>query len=335
MTKRLAPWLFAAALAACGGTDSKQHDDAPAWQMVLHGLPGALLSVWGTSARDVWTVGGDARDGTGPLVLHYDGEAWHRVPTGQPSGDLWWVHGFAGGPIYMGGAGGVILRYEGGRFTKMETPGQDTVFGLWGSSPDAMWAVGGEAGLTGFVWRLQGDAWVPEPSLPADVASNASIWKVFGRGPTDLRFIGSNGVSFGWDGTALVPVTSGVSTSLFTVHANEKRFVAVGGQVGGVIIEDDGDGWKTVLDSADHGLTGVCLGAGDTGFAVGQYGSVYARDADGWHEEEIGFPVSDDLHGVWVDPDGGVWAVGGQTLEEPLTDGLLLHRGDPVQAGGI
>jgi hypothetical protein len=269
-------------------------------------------------------------------VLRYDGSAWERLPTGQSQGDLWWVFGFDGGPVYMGGAGGVILRYEGGSFTPMSTPGTDTVFGIWGASPDDVWAVGGALDKSGFAWRLNGDAWAAEPSLPADVVVNAAIWKMFGRGADDAWLVGSNGVSFHWDGATLTQGETGVGSSLFTVHANADRFTAVGGLVTGFIVENDGTGWTNALpQDALYGLTGVCLGAGDSGWAVGQYGTMYARDADGWHEADHGLSFQGDLHGVWLDPSGGVWAAGGRTASYPLTDGVLIHKGDPVAEGGL
>jgi hypothetical protein len=331
---------LALATAGCGGeTTAPQGGDggppAAHWEVVQQALPGALLSVWGTSASDVWTVGGDARDGTGPLVLHYDGTAWKRLQTGQTKGDLWWVYGFANGPVFMGGGGGVILRYENGAFTPMTTPGTDTVFGIWGASPDDLWAVGGSFDTNGFAWRLQNGAWVPEPSLPAGSLADAALWKVFGRSAKDAWLVGS-GVAFHWDGSALTPGETGVGSSLFTVHANAKRYAAVGGLATGVIIENDGSGWKSALPGdAQYGLTGVVLGADDTGYAVGQYMSLYARDGAGWHEEDIGLSVMLDLHGVWLDPSGGAWAVGGQTASFPLTDGILIHKGDVVASGGI
>ena len=67
----------AALLCACGGT---QEVSSPAWQIVEPHLDSALLSVWGTSASDVWAAGSDARDGQGPLVLHFDGASWQRLP---------------------------------------------------------------------------------------------------------------------------------------------------------------------------------------------------------------------------------------------------------------
>ena len=138
-----------------GETDPIPAD--PAFRLLHSNLDSALLSVWGTSGSDVWTVGGDARDGTGPLVLHYDGTSWERMTTGQAQGDLWWVFGFEGGPIYMGGSGGVILRYESGMFTLVSTPGTATVFGIWGATQDDLWAVGGVrfSDLLGAARRLQ------------------------------------------------------------------------------------------------------------------------------------------------------------------------------------
>ena len=60
-----------------------------------------------------------------------------------------------------------------------------------------------------------------------------------------------------------------------------------------------------------------------------------ARSAAGWALEETGLALQQDLHGVWLDPDGGVWVAGGQTASFPLTDGVLVHKGDPIAAGGI
>jgi len=325
----------AAVTAGCGDDDAAP----PSWQLVQEHLPGALLSVWGTSATDVWAVGADARDGTGPLVIHYDGAAWSRVPTGQTAGGLWWVFGFDGGPIYMGGDGGVILRYLGGAFTAMTTPGTNTVFGIWGASPDDVWAVGGASDARGgFAWRLTGggDAWTDEPTLPTDVPPMAAVWKVFGTSASDAWLVGSNGVSMHWDGSALSRGDTGVGSSLFTVHGNAHRFVAVGGLANGIIVEYESGAWHTVaLDATAPGLSGVSIAGDDTGFAVGAYGSVYERSAGAWQEVDLGFYLARNLHGVWIDPSGGVWSVGGQTFSAPLTDGVLIHRGTELPSGGL
>src|SRR5690606_34963835 len=112
------------------------------------------------------------------------------------------------------------------------------------------------------------------------------------------------------------------------------RAVAVGGLATGFIVENAGDGWTAAVEAAPHGLTGVFLGAGDEGYAVGQYGLTYRRDAAGWQEEDNELALSEDLHATWIDPSGDVWAVGGR-ISNVLSDGILLHKGEPVATGGI
>jgi hypothetical protein len=326
--RRMATCLAPAALAA--GCPAPDREDG--WQVVHEGLPGALLSVWGESATDVWAVGADARDGTGPLVLHFDGEEWERLETGRSGGDLWWVFGVPGGPIYMGGDGGVILSYAEGYFRLMETPGTQTVFGIWGASQDAVWAVGGASDAAGgFAWVRDGDAFVEQSGVPDDIQTGAALWKIFGRSADDAWIVGSNGAALHWDGEALSTGDTGVGSSLFTVHAHDGRYVAVGGLASGIIVENEGDGWENrTPDPPPMGLSGVTLGPQDTGVAVGFYGGVWLRDAAGWHAEDPGLGLPQNLHGCWIDEEGGLWAVGGQTLAAPFTDGVMIHRGRAV-----
>jgi hypothetical protein len=316
-------------LAAVLGLGACSPDDEPSWEVVTQDLDGALLSVWGTSATDLWVVGGDSRDGKGPIVLHVvDGQA-ERIDTGETSGDLWWVFGFPAGPIYMGGANGLILRYESGSFTKMTTPSAQTVFGIWGSSPSDVWAVGGSSDARGgFAWRLQAnDTWEAEPSLPSTVPDTGALWKIHGVSANDAWIVGSNGLSFHWNGQALEAGSTGVGSSLFTVFGNGERYVAVGGLASGIVVENDGSGWvDRTPDPLPESLTGVCLDSGAGGFAVGFYGSVYERTGDGWIYQPTKLGVSENLHGVWVDPEGGVWAAGGNTFVPPLTSGVLIHK---------
>src|SRR5690606_28303709 len=183
-------------------------------------------------------------------------------------GDLWWVHGFAGGPLYMGGAGGVILRYEpaSGAFTRLSTPGSGVVFGVWGSSPDQMWAVGGEAGGASgaFAWRLDGDTFRELPGFPSELAEREALWKVFGRGQDDVWMVGTDGTLLHWDGAALSPAFAGIAESLFTVHANSQRFAAVGGFGTGLLLEHPvgapaSEPWVDVSPSGALSIIGGCL----------------------------------------------------------------------------
>lgn len=306
-------------------------EPAPEHRIVFENLSAGLLSVWGTSARDVWTVGGDV-DAMGPMVLHYDGAEWRRVLTGE-TGDLWWVHGFEGGPVFAGGEGGMILRYEAGAFTRMTTPSDmPIVFGIWGSSPTDVFAVGGIGRTAGFVWRFDGTSW-SEVALPAHFAGQ-SLFKVWGTGAGDAWIVGTDGAVLHWDGSALEIVDAGTTRTLFTVHAIEGTVAAVGGAGSGVLVQRDADGiWHDVAPDLVAQLFGVYL-TPEGGAAVGINGTFARREGAAWVIEDTGLDLAETLHSVWIDPDGGVWAAGGQVLAPPLVRGVLTYQGRADVGGG-
>ena len=175
--------LLALDLSAC-------QPDAPAaftapeqWTALGEHAGEALLAVGGRSETDVFAVGADK--GKGPLVLHYDGKGWARLDT-KSRGDLWWVHAFADGPVFVAGAHATILRYENETFTRMKTPGlgYHTVYGVWGSSPDDVYAVGSGSGRNGFVWHYDGKEWtdllLPAPSPASTSCSRTAPRRSYG-----------------------------------------------------------------------------------------------------------------------------------------------------------
>jgi len=314
--------LGIAMLGACGGGSD------PAWAVVAQGQPTALLSVWGSSATDVWVVGGDPRDGTGPIVEHYDGAAWTKLDTGQRNVDLWWVKGFAGGPVFMSGSNGTILRYQNGAFEKLTTPGTFIVFGMWGATPSDVWAVGGNFGGGGFAWRYDGSTWTVFPDVPADIKSQGTCWKVNGISADNLWISGTNGTTLHWNGTTLKRTDVPVEASLLSVAGNAERFVTVGGAFDGVLYENEGSGWHSAVPTGGPLLTGVAV-SDDQYVAVGQFGTVLRRGSSGWSSDK---PVTDqNLHAAWIDPAGGMWAVGGHYDTPPMSAGVLIHKGDPLQ----
>lgn len=323
--------VIAGAVLALTGCPS--NDDNDNWQVVHRDLPGALMSVYAASADDVWAVGADSGDGS--TLLHYDGAAWSRVDTGT-TGDLWWIHGFPGGPMFAGGEDGQILRIDGvDQIAPMTTPGTGIVFGLWGSSPADMWAVGGnQGGASGaFAWHLDGDAFALADGFPTELETTDAIWKVFGRGAGDVCMVGTNGTVLRYDGSAITAEDAGASVSLFTVHGNADRLIAVGGFGVGALLENDGTGWVDASPEGAPQLIGVTASA-DQAYAVGVDGVVYRRGDDGvWALEPTGAGAFLPLHAATIDPDGGVWAVGGQVLSEPLVSGYMLHKGTAVPEG--
>jgi hypothetical protein len=323
--------VLAVLTGACSEDDARPSE--PTWTLLGEDLDAGLMSVWGSSERDVWAVGAD--DGSGPLVVHWDGSQFARLDTGV-AGDLWWVFGFEAGPVFMGGSGGTILRIDGDASTVMETPGTGTVFGLWGSSPDEMWAVGGaEGGADGaFAWRLQGERWALAPEFPAELAQNRVLWKVWGSGPDDVWSVGTSGVALHSTRGSFEAEDLGGGESLFTVHEAGGRFVAVGGSASGLLYENEGNGWQRVDDGTLPGLSGVHMTSNDDGLAVGRFGALVERNQGAWRET-AGPDTNETLHAVWVDPRGGVWTAGGQLDVEPLTHGVLAYRGTNAPKGRV
>mgnify|MGYP002065501325 CR=1 FL=1 len=67
---------------------------------------GALMSVWGTAADDVWVVGGQPDAG---VVLRGSGDRFirHELPPGTPMLD--WVHGTSPDDVWVAGLAGTLL----------------------------------------------------------------------------------------------------------------------------------------------------------------------------------------------------------------------------------
>lgn len=306
------------------------------FEYVLEGLEGGLFSVHGTSATDVWVAGSADGGGTGePTLIHYDGAGWTRrdlSALGLAGTDFWWVHARTSSDVLVGGENGTIVRYDGASFTRMTTPGTGIVFGMWAAGADDVWAVGGQSGGTaGFVWHWDGSAWRDVP-LPAG-HPDAAVFKVWGLGPSDVWFCGLMGTLLHWDGSALTEVASPTTRSLFTLHAVGGEVAVVGGAGSATLLRGTGGTFVDVTPSEDGvppaQMNGVWLTAPGEGFAVGIYGTILRQTGSTWAEED---GVFDDLHAVWVDPGGDVWAVGGNILAPPFSGGVVVHRGGAVSS---
>ena len=330
----LAVALGGASIAGCG-------DDPPptyAWQTMLSGLPGAALSVWGTSSRDVYVVGADALDGSGPYALHFDGARWTRVNTGLRDGTLWWTYGTDANTVFMVGTNGIVLRYNPTtqRAERMTTPGRATLFGVWGAATNDVWAVGGDTTAnTGVLWHYDGTAW-REVTLPAGTASSAILYKVWGARANDVWVVGANGLTLHYDGTAWtrVEIPTTARGPLFTVHGSGTTRVAVGGNASGIVLEAGSDNrWRQIdVDGAPR-FAGVYMPPSGGALAVGSQGAVYLRHQGNWRVVARPPRTELEFHAVWVEPGtGNVWAVGGQTQAMPLSDGIVYRFGTGVTA---
>jgi hypothetical protein len=287
-------------------------------------LDGALMSVWGTAADDVWAVGADPGDG--PYVLHYDGAQWERIATGA-TGDLWWVNA---GPerVWMSGDAGLVLRYDRGSGTveSIPTPTDLRVFGVYEFAVDDVWAVGGDpSAQTGVVMRYDGTDWT-ELTIP-DEAIEGSFFKVWGSSPDDVWVVGHGGSALHWDGQALRAVEVPQGRPLLTVHGQADDIVAVGGFGTGLLVGIEGGALVDRTPMGAPQLNGVYV-ADDTAWAAGIQGALWQRTDGPWAARDDAPRISQDYHAVYVDDLGGVWAVGGDIVAPPLRRGVMTHFGE-------
>ena len=318
--------MFAALVfMACPGESVETGDTAPStnWQVVAEKLPGALLSVGGTSATDVFVVGADG--GAGPMAYHLQGGTWVALAGFDP-GDLWWVHVEAT-EIWACGEGGRAFHGDGtgANVTGAVTDPETTLYGIWGPGDGTAWAGGGnprETSDAAQMWRFDGDAW-SAVVLPAGASAAVALFKVWGAAANDVWAVGSGGVALHYDGATWELVDTLNTNTLLTIHDG----YAVGGTIGGTILKLEGSGtvWTDESPAYSIQINGVRGGAEPV--AVGMQGTVWFRGVSGWQEAPGDRPTYQDLHGVWRDPDGGVWAAGGHVSAEPLIYGTVVYTG--------
>ena len=267
-------------LAACGGDDGGTDDGT--WELLGAQRPSSLLAVWASSKDDVWVVGGREGAGGAPVAHHYDGAAWSRVESGLTNVDFWQVFGFEGGPIFIGGSNGTILRYQNGAFEKITTPGNDIIFGLWGSAPDDVWAVGGTINGRAFVWRYRGTAFEVVAGVPQSLVDMGTIWKVIGRSANEVYMSASNGTILKWDGAQLTSETIGANgESLFSIGCSQTRCVTAGtNTTNGVLYTNTGAGWTSRVPTTDGPVWRGVTPVGANPYIVGQFGAVLHANPD-------------------------------------------------------
>lgn len=289
----------------------------------------ALMGVGGSSPSDVWMVGATPVPNGGPLVLRRTDDGLTTVDTGQLH-DLWWVHGFPSGEVFLGGAGATVLRVRGDEIERLATPGfaGQTVFGLWGAAPDDVWAVGAFAGREGFVWRYDGTTWTAV-DLPEDMprlgdGEMPPLLKVWGRAADDVWIVGGAGSMLHWDGDALAVVDSGTGERLFTVAGNDDDVYAVGGSTAGVVVRGGPDGFVDESPE-DAPLLQALAVDGSRVWIAGAYGYAARRTgADEWEPVDLGFAAApESVHAMWTDGEA-LWAVGGGVLSPALDKGAAV-----------
>ena len=313
-------------LLACTATDGAT-GTGESWTLITEDNASAFLSITGSGADDVYAVGADA--GSGPAVIHFDGTSWTTLATGT-TGDLWWVSTTGDDLVWMAGADGRVIRWSKSAGSGVESVLDPavTVFGVWGAADDDVWAVGGDITASeggAQVWHWDGVAWT-KSTLPTEAGAAVAMYKVWGRSATEVYVVGTGGVGIQWDGAAWTTLTTGTTRNLFTVSGSASQTWAVGGFGSGTIVTSTGGAWSDETPTMAPQLNGVSA-TGPKVVAVGVQGAGIVR-GDAREADPRGAVTPYDLHAVYVDPDGGIWTVGGKISSFPLDHGIVAYGGE-------
>jgi len=194
------------------------------------GLAAALLLLGAcTEPLPAATDGGIAPDGVAfpgrcaALTCTVDGVCEEDAPTGVSRiGGIW---GSGPSDVYVVGAEGLLVRFDGQKWTKINPGTTAALHDVWGSGPSDVFVVG----VSGTVLRYDGVTWKAMAS-----GTKASLRSVWGSGPTRVFAVGkgdTGSVGLRYDGTKWSEVTALAQhrvTLTDVTGVGEKRAVAVG-----------------------------------------------------------------------------------------------------------
>jgi hypothetical protein len=235
-----------------------------------------LEAVYGTSPDNVYAVGNISFPlGGNPWVIYrYDGQSWQVAKrawaNGSPQlGAIWAAptgEVFAVGAHYYPTFGYLIVQNDGGDWLETREAGADERYlsGVWGASPDDVFAVGGFfSGGESVALHYDGAKWT---DMDLDAGFNVGLTAVAGSSGSDVYAIGDDptGIVLHYDGAAWenMGVHFDVSygpTGLW-VAGPSSVFVARGGQG---ILHYDGETWTDYSDVPVDKLWGFVYSKGE------------------------------------------------------------------------
>lgn len=189
-----------------------------------------LWGIWGTSTEDIFAVG---HAGT---VLHYDGISWTPMYLGtQALGTILYdVWGSSGDDVYaVGNSGryvnqstGIVYHYNGSNWSQVMLNfssnglyNDGVLWGVWGSSPQNVLAVGGDFFMGGGgIINYNGSQW-----SQIDTNIESPLLDIWGSSDKDIYVVGFGSRVYHFGGPPLVTTTSSIvqSTTSTTCHEED------------------------------------------------------------------------------------------------------------------
>ncbi|MGE0786078.1 MAG: hypothetical protein AB7S26_10345 [Sandaracinaceae bacterium] len=287
------------------------------WVMHIYGLPGGTLVAAGGSPTD------------GRITL-FDGSTATPQTLPSPIGLLNWVVAFAPDNVFVVGYEGAIVHYDGAAWTRMDSPTTQDLWGVWGATPNDVWAVGGTArdasNAVPTLLHYDGVMWTEETVPDLTPVNARALFKIWGSSATDVYAVGLGGAVIHYDGSGWSEMIVGALGDFSAVYGTgPDNVVMVGGLTNGHVTHWDGTEWRSEDLTPYPGVSGVWTRSDRVAHIAGQRGFAATIDLETFEVIEEPTPTDRQLHGVFG-VDGRVYAVGGNIAIPDNATGVALSR---------
>lgn len=298
------------ALGCTGGSDSKGPVDTSGDSGDTSDTAGA--AVWDQYRIETSsTLNGVYASGDGVYVVGSDGYGWvggtdewaYLTPDvdGEDFNGLWGQG--VGDSLALAAVAntGRIARYSAGTWTTDDLDDVGDYFGIGGSGPNALIAVGWGRAL-----HFDGTTWTAE-TLPA----NENLNDVYALAD-DAFAVGEEGVILKRGGGGVwTAESSGVTASFNSIAGSAMNDVWAVGDLG-TAVHYDGSSWSVVATGIDETLWGVFVPEAGTAFAVGNNGTALSWNGTTWDVLPTG--VDNNLYAIHGVSSTNMWATGNRGM---------------------
>lgn len=154
-----------------------------------------LMDVWGSSKDNLWAVGLKPNRS----ILHYQAGVWSADSAAKLYQDLLGVHGRSDEDFWAVGKKGVILHFDGTRWSQVMGGTSQDLYAVWVAGKDDVWVGGAQVlkHFDGSTWR---DAAIVYNAAPPPSARQM-IMTLWGTTPQNLWAAGMHNLILHFDGT--------------------------------------------------------------------------------------------------------------------------------------
>ena len=236
--------------------------NGPTFSLITEEFGNGMLLSGFVDQGELLLVGGDLDGGSGMIAV-YTGDSLCLESPAPTEKAIWWIHGDSMGEWYAVGADGLILHEKDGVRVREDVKTNATFYGVWMSSTDEVWAVGGsvDSGI-GEIWkRSESDGWQQvKADLPGVVFK---VWQNW--------FVGVES-SYHLEDGLLVPYPTEAKLTTVRGYADDDVY-AIGGSSSVHLQHFNGTAWSDIDLDGDWGVgTGVWTDTGEDLWLAGTSG---------------------------------------------------------------